>query len=65
MNVTTGRTAVAIRAGLRCPALAALLTAPQQLARAQGAARASPPPPPRLEASAQLTFLDTRGNATA
>lgn len=23
------------------------------------------PPPPRLEASAQLTFLDTRGNATA
>jgi putative salt-induced outer membrane protein YdiY len=26
---------------------------------------AEPPPPPLLEASAQLTFLDTRGNATS
>jgi putative salt-induced outer membrane protein YdiY len=33
------------------------------LARAQAAAPAAPEPPPRLEASGQFAFLDTRGNA--
>ena len=41
-----------------------LILAPAKLAFGQ--ATAPPPePPPRLEASAQLTFLDTRGNSTS
>lgn len=48
-------------------ALIVLVLAPTQLAFAQAppAPPPEPPPPPRLEASAQLTFLDTRGNATS
>jgi len=39
--------------------LALLAHGPQALAQQPGA----PPPPPRLEATAQFTFLDTNGNA--
>ena len=42
-----------------------LLTA-ASVVRTAGQTPAPPPePPPRLEASAQFTFLDTRGNASA
>ena len=41
-------------------ALILLILAPSDLAFAQAAAAPPPEPPPRLEASAQLTFLDTR-----
>lgn len=48
-------------------ALIVLALAPAQTAFGQAAPAPppEPPPPPRLEASAQLTFLDTRGNATS
>src|SRR5262245_22095879 len=50
-----------IRARLHCAfALSVLLLAP---ARALLAQTPAPEPPPRLEASAQFTFLDTQGNA--
>lgn len=46
-------------------ALIVLALAQAQTAFGQAPAPpAEPPPPPRLEASAQLAFLDTRGNAT-
>ena len=41
-----------------------LILVPAKLAFGQAAAP-PPEPPPRLEASAQLTFLDTRGNSTS
>lgn len=41
-----------------------LILAPTKFAFGQAAAP-PPEPPPRLEASAQLTFLDTRGNSTS
>ena len=43
-------------------ALATIFAIPAQ-ALAQAAAPAAPEPPPRLEASGQFAFLDTRGNA--
>jgi putative salt-induced outer membrane protein YdiY len=41
-----------------------LILVPARLVFAQAAAQ-PPEPPPRLEATAQLTFLDTRGNSTS
>ena len=43
----------------------ALAQAQAAFGQAPPAPPPEPPPPPRLEASAQLTFLDTRGNATS
>ncbi len=45
--------------------LIVLTLAQAQTAFGQAPAPPAEPPPPRLEAAAQLTFLDTRGNATA
>jgi putative salt-induced outer membrane protein YdiY len=53
---------------MRTPlAPAALLLARAALGQAPAKAPepAAPPPPPRVEGSAQLTFLDTRGNASS
>ena len=48
------------------PAIAALLIVLARAQPAYGQEPAPPPePPPRLEASVQLTFLDTRGNTSA